>query len=282
MNINLVTDAPKHNLALMKFSAYHKNLGDNVYLNFPGSFDKVIGSWLFKDSSKVPCDLEGGPGASDGEFMRLEFRQDASRDYDLFGLDFSLGYTWAYCPRQCNFCVVPDQHNDKEHFSIWSFHLPKFNKICLLNNNTFSDPQWKETFEEIWDANLTVIDENGYDLRLIDDEKAHALKKTKFQGYIHYAWDDVCDDTRIVDGLKIAPKGMVYVLVGYDEDDPDTIQPLREEDFYRCQVINDMGFDPYVMPYNRGTPELRRFKRFIDTRSYRKYKTLKDGYKDYK
>ena len=40
------------------------------------------------------------------------------------------------------------------------------------DNNTFSDPQWHDTFEEIWDAKLTVKDENGYDLRLLDEEKA--------------------------------------------------------------------------------------------------------------
>lgn len=35
MKINLMTDAPKHNLALMKLSAYHRAQGDEVYLNMP-------------------------------------------------------------------------------------------------------------------------------------------------------------------------------------------------------------------------------------------------------
>jgi hypothetical protein len=53
------------------------------------------------------------------------------------------------------------QHPDTEHHSIWEFHDSSRSKICLLNNNTFQDKRWKETFEEIWDANLSVIDENG-------------------------------------------------------------------------------------------------------------------------
>lgn len=165
---------------------------------------------------------------------------------------------------------TPPQH----HHSIWTFHDSKFKKICLLNNNTFSDPQWKDTFEEIWDANLTVIDENGYDLRLMDEEKAEALKKTKFKGKIHYAWDFMKDEKSVLQWLKIVRKGVVYTLVGYSTS--------KEEDFYRCQKIHDLGHDPYIMPYNRGDKDLRAFKRFIDSRIYRKYPTIEKAWEDYK
>jgi len=37
MNINLQTDAKKHNLSLMKISAYHKLQGDRVYFRGVGS-----------------------------------------------------------------------------------------------------------------------------------------------------------------------------------------------------------------------------------------------------
>ena len=270
MNINLRTDAKRHNLALMQISTYHKKSGDNVYLNMVGSFDLTYGSWLFDFSPKEICDIEGGPGLD--PTITLKGFGDCRPDYDLYGLDFSLGYTWRYCPRQCPFCIVPKQNNPKEHHSIWGFHEPRFKKICLLNNNTFSDSQWKETFEEIWDADLTVIDENGYDLRFLDEEKAEALRKTKFQGYRHYAWDQMQDEKRILAGLKIAPRGIVYVLIGYNT--------TTKEDFHRCQKIHDLGHDPYVMPYNRTKRE-RAFQRFINTRMYRKYKTIKEAWKDY-
>lgn len=35
MKISLLTDAPKHNLALMKLSAWHKRNDDTVLLNMP-------------------------------------------------------------------------------------------------------------------------------------------------------------------------------------------------------------------------------------------------------
>ena len=281
LNINLLTDASKHNLALMKISSWHKANGDKVYFNGVGCFDLTYGSWLYDFSPKGICDIEGGPGVNIERKLTNIGVEHERPDYDLFGLDYSLGYTWSYCPRKCPFCIVPRQMNPKRHQSIWSFHNSKFTKICLLNNNTFSDPQWKETFKEIWDADLTVIDENGYDLRLIDEEKADALRRTKFEGYTHYAWDRMKDESRILRGLELAPKGMVYVLIGYDT--------VQEEDFHRCQKIHEMGFDPYVMPYNK-TREEKRFKRFIDSRMYRKYKptkdnkgeTIREAWKDYK
>jgi len=271
MNINLVTDAKYHNLALMKMATLQKVNGHKIYLNGVGQFDMTIGSWLFTWSPKVPCDYEGGPGID--PTIRNEWCDTLKPDYSLFDLDYSLGYTWEYCPRKCSFCVVPQQNNPLNHKSIWSFHDSKFKKISLLNNNTFSDPQWKETFEEVWEANLIVKDQNGYDLRLIDDEKVEALKKTRFDGQIHYAWDLMKDEKKIIEGLKVAPKGMVYVLVGFNT--------TQEEDFYRCQMIDTFGHDPYVMPYNRGTRELRAFQRFINSRMYRKYLTIKEAWKDY-
>jgi hypothetical protein len=273
MNINLVTDAPKnHNLALMKISTYYKNLGFNVKLNNKKS-DLTIGSYLFNNSKKSKCDIFGGPGINPS--IKLpEKINNCKPDYNLFPTRYSIGYTWSYCPRKCVFCIVPKQNNKKIHNSVFDFYNGnKF--ICLLNNNTFSDPQWKETFEEILSLGLIIKDENGYDLRLVDEEKAFYLKILDFEyNRIHYAWDDIKDEKLILNGLKLVPKGIVYVLIGFNS--------TVEEDFHRCQKINDMKFDPYIMPYNGGTRQQRNFKRFIDSRMYRKYKTLKDAWSDWR
>ena len=268
MNINLCTDAPKHNFALMKISSLHKVLfGDKVFLNGVGCFDMTYGSWLFKNSQKVPCDVEGGPGID--PTIRLTNFDQMRPDYSLFGLDYSLGYTWSWCPRKCPFCIVPKQNNPKIHSSIWNFHDSRFKKICLLNNNTFSDPRWKETFEEIWEANLTVFDENGYDLRLLDDEKAEALHKTKFLHRIHYAWDLMKDEKKIIEGLEILKrnnvirqKDVVYVLIGFNT--------IEEEDLYRISKIHEFGLSVYPMPYikNAYTRAMRDFVRLYYWRSY--------------
>jgi len=302
MKISLLTDAPKHNLALMKLSAWHKQQGHEVWLNMPLlSANYTYASILFeKNINKFRADEYGGIGyeiqncqrgisgnglvngrrkrkitkPNRGRISNIlkKEQQEMFPDYGLYSIDFSLGYTFRPCLRKCDFCKVHKIEDDFRHYSIWDFHDPKFSKIELLNNNTFFDPQWKETFEEIWDADLTVI-EHGFDLRLMNEEKADFLRRTKFQGQIHYAWDRMKDEKKVLEGLKIAPRGRVYVLIGYDT--------TQEEDLYRCQKIIDAGFDPYIMPYNQSVKE-KRFKRFIDTFMWRKYKTIEEAWKDYR
>lgn len=287
MVINLMTDAKKHNHALMKISTYHKKRGDDVYLNFPLiNADRTYVSFLYSDSINIGIhgDVFGGPafiGTSYDGMFNKSLPLDIERcvpDLGLYKIDYSIGYSFRPCFRNCSFCKVGRmQHPDKDHHSIWEFHDSSRSKICLLNNNTFQDKRWRETFEEIWDANLTVIDENGYDLRLMDEEKASALKNTKFQGKLHFAWDRINDEKEIVRGLSILKNykviGTVYVLIEYDT--------TEKEDIYRCQILKDIGFDFYIMPYKR-TVYGRAFKRFADSFMWRKYKYIKDAWSDYK
>ena len=295
MKVSLLTDAPKHNLALMKLSAWHKANGDEVMLNAPiFPADYTYASVLFENNINLfEANEYGGPAyvsmrlrdkngyVEDGIQRRNILDKDIEYiqpDYELFGLDYSLGYSYRPCFNTCSFCKVPTfDHPDIGHHSIFDFHRSNFKKICLLNNNTFQDPRWKETFEEIWDADLTVIDENGYDLRLIDDEKAEALKKTKFQGKLHFAWDRMQDEPLMVEGLKTLRKHKisgsgVYVLIGYNT----TI----EEDIYRCQKITESKQDVYIMPYKK-TKQNMRFKRFMSLFMWRKYKTIEEAWSNY-
>ena len=282
MKISLLTDAPKHNLALMKISAWHKANKDSVMLNAPlFPADYTYASILFEKNHNKVSEFranEYGGAAIGGSKLNKEF-EEMKPDYDLFNLNYSLGYTFRPCFNTCDFCKVPKMnHPDSDHHSIWEFHDSKFDTICLLNNNTFQDTQWKETFEEIWDADLKVIDENGYDLRLLDDEKTQALKKTKFKSILHFAWDRIIDEPLILEGLKSLRKykisgSRIYVLIGYDT--------TLEEDIYRCQKIIDHKQDPYIMPYIRDKHN-RKFKRFIDTFMWRKYKTIKEAWSNYK
>jgi len=285
MNINLVTDAKYHNLALMRLSKHYKERGHHIFLNGVGKFELTFGSWLFTWSQKQPCDIEGGPGIDpaltlENQLPYINF--NGKPDYSLFNLNYSLGYTWSYCPRKCPFCIVPLQNNPKDHHSIWEFHDIRFKEICLLNNNTFSDPQWRETFQEIWETDLILNDENGYDLRFLDDEKADALKRTKFKNNrIYFAWDRMQDEKEIIAGFEILKKfklarhdTVIYVLVGFDT--------TEEEDFYRLQKIHDYGMSPYVMPFRKNDRHLYALKRFIDQRAYRQYSTIREAWKAYR
>lgn len=81
MIVNLMTDAPQHNLALMKLSSYYKANGCQVMLNQPlMKHDISIGSWLFRQ--EYPTDLAGGPAVDPAQ--RLGWADGVKPDYDLF------------------------------------------------------------------------------------------------------------------------------------------------------------------------------------------------------
>lgn len=245
MKISLMTDAPDNNLALMKLSAWHKKRGDEVFLNeFLMPADKKYASVLFGwNKNKFIADEYGGIQFPDKILPKeIEYIKP---DYDLYGNDYSLGYTFRPCYRRCDFCLVKTlTQPDRRHHSIWEFHDKKFNKICIMNNNWLLDPLWKETFKEIWTEKL-IVKEHGLDIRLIDKEKAEAIKQTKWNGRLHMAWDRMKDEALITRGLEFIKEYKIearfYVLAGYDT--------TWEQDLYRCQVLVNYNQVPYIMPY---------------------------------
>ena len=265
MKVKLLTDAPSHNYALMCVSTSYKQIGAEVFLGKPQDpADITYASWLFTYSHHYPADCTGGPGADPTH--RLSGLEGVKPDYSLFPIDYSLGYTWEYCPNKCPWCVVPKMKPPRKHYSISQFLNPNFGKIVLLNNNTWTDPRWRETFEEILAADLTLIDQNGYDLRLITPEKADYLRRVNKEGVLHFSWDRIEDEPHIIAGLEILSRAhitgdiQIYVLVGYPAG-----RGLDSQDFHRCQVISDFGFDPFIMIYdNSRVRQLRQFRRMVN------------------
>jgi len=279
VKISVLTDAPKHNLALMKISSWHKRCGDEVTLNMPLlKADYRYASYIFKNGMRFGAQETGGIGINPKIELPGQIQQQRP-DYELFKLGHSLGYTFRACPRQCAFCKVPLMRQDRSHHSIWEFHDPHFNRIELLNNNTFGDPFWEETFQEIHEAKLRIIDSSGFDLRLLDDRKASWLRRLKWEDHgPRFAWDRVQDEKEIREGLKLLRKHKlkgctIYVLMGFDTS--------FEEDLYRCEIINGYGYDPYPMLF-KSTPTLSRFRKFLYGRGYRQYSSIAEAWKDYK
>jgi len=275
MNINILTpDSKRPNLAAMKISAWHREQGDEVELNFPlCNADFTYASLLFDWTPDPYADLIGG---SKYPHVKLDPEIDKMKpDYSLYpNIDYSLGYTYKACPRTCDFCIVPKQNNDETHYSIWSFHNQQFEKICLLNNNTLADLYWRDTFDEIIDANLTLIDQNGYDARLITDEVSNYLKKIRFDGLIHVAWDYMEHENEILKGIRnlckagLKNKTMCYVMIGHT---------TQEEDLYRVMVLwHDYGIDPFVMPLNKFDFYQKTFARWVNHKAIFKSVTWKE------
>lgn len=279
MKVNLLDiDSRIPNLALMKISAYHKSIYNEVFLNFPiCDPDMTYASCIFtKNKNKVPLDvMAGGPGYDLKSKLPKEIEQ-CKPDYSLYPkIDYLLGYTYRYCPRKCAFCNVWKMGNERGlHHSIYSFLDKRFKRIRILNNNTFADPFWKDTFIEIVKEKLTAHFDQGFDIRLLDDEKATWLKLIKHHKQIYFAFDDIKLESQVRQGIKILDRAEIsrskiafFVLTEFNSN--------LNEDIERVEMLRGMNIDCFVMPYNGGKERLiREYARYVNLKRIFKTRTF--------
>jgi len=276
MKILLIhVDGKLPNLPLMKLSAWHKKQGDQVFFRQPCRPDivyiGVVFSWnvpkaiglakMYFYNSKVTV---GGIG------LNVKLPDDIEHimpDYDLYGADFSMGYTSRGCIRKCPWCVVPKKEGYiRDHAPISEFWNPRHKKLILFDNNFLASPKWKENLEFIITNRLEISFCQGLDIRLINDETAKWLailraKTPSFSGrdMLYFAFDDVKYEKAVRRGVEtlkahyIPPRRQTfYFLCGFKS------RTFSEEDMYRFNVLRELGVNPFCMIYR--DPNETRFK----------------------
>ena len=286
MKIGLI-DVDGHNfpnLPLMKLSAWHKQQGDSVEWYNPllsGRMDKVYMSKVFTftqdyqyfvDAEQV---VKGGTGyfyPDGGQQLQKEI-EHIYPDYSLYPKlckDTAYGFLTRGCPRNCDFCIV----GQKEGLcSTKVANLAEFWRgqkyIKLLDPNMFACKEWKELSEQLVESCAYIDFTQGCDIRIMTAEKAEMIKEMKIK-QIHFAWDRIQDREKILPKFKAFKeitnwdyrKMTVYVLTNFDT----TI----EQDLDRIYTLRNMGYNPYVMVYNKehtkSTDIVRRMQRWVNNR----------------
>lgn len=286
VNVLLVdVDSTKPNLALMKLSAFHKNLGRRIFLNQGCSPDKVFVSCIFKKNRSQALDLTkmfncpveiGGYGVND---KQLPFEVEHMRpDYSLYGTDYSMGYTSRGCIRKCPFCIVWKKEGEmRDHASIGEFWLPEHRKVMLLDNNFLASPKWKENIQFLVNHQLQVTFCQGLDIRLVNDDTALWLglvdsRTMSFKSSMYYfAFDDPSIEDDVRRGVaKLGEHGIkpyrltFYMLVGFNT--------THREDMHRFKVLRELKTWPYVMKYNDDGKDiwLNHFDRWVNAYIFQK------------
>lgn len=277
MKIGLV-DVDGHNfpnLALMKLSAWHKAQGDQVEMVFPmASYDRVYMSKVFDftpdfvtciDAKEI---IKGGTGYDMS--IRLPNEVESTYpDYNLYGItDTAYGYLTRGCPRNCPFCIVGEKEGlksykvaDLDNFWTGQKH------ITLLDPNITACPDRIELLNQLAYSQAWIDFSQGLDIRFMTEDVARIINRMKIK-MIHFAWDRRNEDERIIENLTYF-KGItnldfrrlkVYVLVNYET----TI----EEDLYRIYKLKELGYDPYVMIFDKENAprEIKRMARWVNNR----------------
>ena len=267
-------DSKIPNLALMKLSAWHKRQGDDVGFDITSrasrDLDLVYASSVFARSRFLrrmferiyPQGVFGGTGWSLDN--KLPDEVEAMRpDYDLYGIDYAMGFTSRGCIRRCSYCVVPQKEGEiRPVAEIAQFLNPRSHRVVLLDNNFLASPAWRERIAEIKCLGLKVDFNQGLDIRLLDDEAAHALVGIN-PPYLRFSWDDIGLEVVVRRGIEILRKAGYpirrqrlgfYVLVGFDSN--------HEEDLYRCNMLHGLNINTHVQVYEGANKLTRHLARW--------------------
>ena len=141
--------------------------------------------------------------------------------------------------------------------------------IVLMDANILACPQHMELLQQLIDSKAWVDINQGMDCRLLTKQNIEAINRLKLRE-IHFAWDYMRESKAVLRGLELyaslatrKPHGRyatVYCLTNYDT--------TMEENLYRIYTLRDMGYDPYVMIYDKphAPREVRLLQRWCNNR----------------
>lgn len=256
-----VIDVDSHNypnLALMKISAWEKSQGNNVeWWDGLKHYDRVYQAKVFDDTYTednpyvINADeiIRGGTGYDLDNKLPDEI-EHIYPDYSLYGItDTAYGFLTRGCPRHCAFCIVGDKEGLVSHKVADLYEFWRGEKhIEILDPNLLACKERTDLLDQLIKSGGVVNFNQGLDVRLLTEDTAKQINHIK-TSMIHFAWDNYEQKTR--ECLEHAREWLdkddrhvrVYVLTNFNT--------TLEQDLERIYTIRDIGFDPYVMVFDK-------------------------------
>lgn len=290
------------NLALMHISAYHKAHGDDVewWWSDLVHYDVVYMSKIFSDaySPDIPPPMnadrviKGGTGYAIHTTNGKEIF-DKEKDFDLppevektfpdYSIypqySFAVSMTSRGCPRGCAFCHVAAKEGrcSTKVANVSDFWCGQ-KEIKVLDPNITACSKKRDLMQQYIDTHAKIDFTQGLDIRLLDQYDIQDVNKMRI-GTLHFAWDNPNDNLKpkFEDFAKSFRRrtniGTVYVLTNFCS--------TLDQDLYRIYTLRDLGYDPFVMIYNKpaAPKEVLRLQRwcnnkfvFKSTKSFNEYR----------
>lgn len=291
MKIGLI-DVDGHNfpnLALMRISAYHKSKGDIVewwwsdFIHYDIVYMSKIFSGTYSPDMPEPFNankvIKGGTGYAINTKNGKEVF-DKSKDVDLpkeiercfpdYSLypqySFAVSMTSRGCPRGCAFCHVASKEGRcaKKVADVYDFWSGQ-KEIRILDPNITACLQKRELMRQYIETDAILDFTQGLDIRLLNSYDIEDINHMRLRT-LHFAWDNPRDDledkfAEFAKGFRRKTNiGMVYVLTNFES--------TMEDNLYRIYTLRDMGYDPYVMVYNKpnAPKNIRRLQRWCNNK----------------
>ena len=113
-------------------------------------------------------------------------------------------------------------------------------------------PDHEKLLNQLAESRAYVDFTQRLDCRLLTEENIAAINRVRLKE-IHFAWDSMRESDAILEKLRLyaalakrKPHGKfasVYVLTNYGT--------THEQDLYRVEALRSLGYDPYIMIYEK-------------------------------
>ena len=189
--------------------------------------------------------------------------------YPQYTKDTAYGFLTRGCPNNCPFCIVCAKEGRKSckvaDLSDW-WNGQK--NIVLCDPNLLACRDHMDLLGQLADSKAWVDMNQGADARMLTEKNIEALNRVKFKR-IHFAWDLMDRSEQIIKGLNLyleqgkiqdPSRRCVYVLTNFNT--------TMEENLYRVYTLQNMGYDPYVMVYDKphAPREVRLLQRWCNNK----------------
>ena len=193
------------NLALMKISSYHKQIGDCVewYLPFE-HYDKVYISKVFNFTPNYEYIINADEVEKGG--TGYDISKVLPRDIDMAIPDYSIypyidkktayGFITRGCPNRCKHCVVPNKEGKvKPYMDVEQIAIDGRTNLILMDNNILASDFGIKQIVKIIEKGYRVDFNQAMDARLVTDDIAYLLANVKWLNYIRFG----CDSHKQID-----------------------------------------------------------------------------------
>ena len=138
-------------------------------------------------------------------------------------------------------------------------------EIRILDPNITACKEKRDLMNQYKQTGSILDFTQGLDIRLLNDDDIADINEMRLRT-LHFAWDNPKDNLEkkfrnFAKGFRRKSNiGMVYCLTNFNS--------TMEENLYRIYTLRDMGYDPYVMVYDKphAPKEIKQLQRWCNNK----------------